>query len=163
MAEISYTVLLDYFRDIQVKHVDLNSFFRFDRREIMGKMRSGVNYPALLMEDTDIDYAENGGQNKYEGFEVSVLVLKYAKSGDFGLIEQVLGECQEIAREIERRITGDSENPAHWLYNRYDANSTTIHKVGPIFSDPCYGYRLTTTLFNTMGKRLPNTAKWSDL
>lgn len=163
MAEISYSTLLDYFRDLQQKHVDLNTFFRFDRREIMGKIRKGVEYPALLMEDFDLDYNENVAQNKHESFEVSVLVLEYAKHDDYDNIESVLGNCLEIAREIERRITADSENPDHWMYNRYESNSTTIHKVGPIFSDTCYGYRLATTIDNTISKRLPNSSKWSDL
>ncbi len=163
MADIQYSTLLNYFRDIQTKHVDLSSFFRFDRSEIMNKMRKGVNYPALLLEDFDIDLNENTGQNKYEGFEVNILVIKHAKQNDYDDIELKLGECLEIVREIERRVTADSENPDHWLYNRYDANSTLIHKVGPIFSDPCYGYRLSTTLENTVSKRMPNTDKWSDL
>tara|TARA_R110001592_G_scaffold268269_3_gene534512 strand:- start:29015 stop:29506 length:492 start_codon:yes stop_codon:yes gene_type:complete len=163
MAAINYQTINAYFDDLQQKHVDLKSFFRFDLSEIMGKMRNGVEYPALLLEDTALSLADNGAQNKSESFEVSFLVLKTSKPKEYDLTELALADCLEIAKEIERRLQADAENPSHWLYNRYDQSQTNFHKVGPIFADTCWGYRCSIILTNTDVQRLPTAAKWSDL
>lgn len=163
MVDVTYNLVTSYFKEIQNQHIDLNSFFRFNRSEIMGPMRSGVDYYALLLEDIDLDINDNGAQNKSNDFELAILILDHAPKENYDKQQIVLHESLEIAREIERRITADSEKPDHWLYNRYDANETSITKVGPIFNDPCYGYRLATTLTAINVKRLPNPDKWNDL
>jgi hypothetical protein len=163
MAAIDYQTINSYFEDLVQKHVDLNSFFRFDFSEIMAKMRNGIEYPALLLEDTGLSIADNGAQSKSESFEVSFLVLKTSKPREYDIIELALSDCLEIAKELERRVLADSESPSHWLYNRYEQSQTIFHKVGPIFAETCWGYRCSLVFTNTDVQRLPTAAKWSDL
>lgn len=163
MANLGYSNIVAYFRSLAEKHVDLSDFFRADTTEIMAAMRPGVNYPVLMLEDPELDLSDNLGQNKTEHFDLGFAVLIPCEVQNWDEIEEKRAQTMDVIMELERRVLADSENPEHWLYNRYDANETRFHPIGPIFTDNCYGYRCEMMLRNTDVKRTPTNAKWSDL
>lgn len=163
MANINHSALVAYFESMAANHVDLRDFYRYDLSEIMSKLRSSIETPALMLEAASIDLVENGAQSKHQEFDLAFMVLLPFKRGDHQLNNANLTTAEEIAMELERRITKDSEDPNHWLYSRYDASETSLVKAGPLFAESYHGYRCRLVLKNTNVKRMPNQAKWSDL
>lgn len=162
MVSITHLTLVNYFRDVAEKHVDINGFYRFDINEIQARLRSGTGDPCLMLEAAEIDWNDNGAQNKSLGHTFAFSIMGEARKDDHDKVNEVLDSCQQTALEVERRILRDSENPEHWLYNRYDANMTSAFKVGPLFGSTRWGYRISITLVNT-DRRIPTPGKWSDL
>lgn len=163
MAEITHNILVSYFQNLSEQHVDINSFYRFDIAEIQSKMKSGMGEIVLALEAAEISLGDNGSQNKTVAHTLAFSILGQAKADKHDEVNEMLDRCETIMLEVERRILKDSEDPTHWLYNRYSQNDTFAMKVGPIFSATRWGYRLSITLRNTDTKRMPNAAKWSDL
>lgn len=162
MPKIYHTDLVQYFAYLAENHVDIEGFYRFDISEIQSRLRSGAGNRTLMLEAAEIGFIDSQAQEKALAFTFAYTITGPCTKDDHDKKNTVINDCMKIAMEVERRILQDSEDPSHWLYNRYEATQTQGFKVGPIFADTRWGYRVEVTLANT-DPRYPEAAKWTDL
>lgn len=138
MREGIYTQLVSYFEAIAAKHPQINYFHELDEQEIIaGKLRRQIQYPALIMEDPDIGFSDNRtnvDQLATSGFAV----VGNVKPGDEARMKEVKRLTESIILDIISQMREDRRKAIIHL----ETNDLQIHKVGPAFSDNCYGWRL---------------------
>lgn len=161
---MTHKPIIDYFEQLNANLLDFpeKSFFRMDLAEIQGSFRSGINFPAMVVESPE-------GNTEGSTINASVInrtgaftVYQNSKQGDFGQQNQLLDQCERIGIKILARMRLDNANPAHAMHNRFDIPGVTWIKVGPIFTEKLYGYRFMYDLRGTESL-IVDPADWSDI
>lgn len=144
---VSHATILAYHKMIAKAHKQINSFYRFNFNEIANAFRSGVNYPALLLESHDSDIKPN--QNQTANFNertISFMILEYAAWDDYDKQEEVLDRLERIGLDIGSLLNRDRKDKTHWIYNKFDGN-IKMDKVGPVFEN-LYGWNIIYSIKN---------------
>lgn len=138
MREGIYTKLVDYFEAIATRHPEINFFHELDEQEILsGKFRRQVKYPMLVLEDPDCGFADN--RVNVDGLGNSgMAVIANVKPGDEARLREVKRLTERIILDIISQMRKDRKEGLIHL----DTNELQYNKVGPSFSDNCYGWRL---------------------
>jgi len=127
-----------YFENIANRHKKIKSFYEIDEDEIISGLRSKVQYPCLFLEfpePTAFDNSTNTDVKQPSG----LAVLSPCKPGDFKKRREILVENEKIILDIVSQMRKDRiEGNNLW----FDLNQTRWSKVGPMFTDNLYGWRL---------------------
>lgn len=169
MPNITFLNIVSYLESLAEKHVGIKSNFRWNIEEAGGAMRSGIEYPVMLIDPVEVK--TEGDYSKlfhYNNTAITILAKPSTRQGNqFESQNEVLNECQQICFDLENRIINDSrsriiEEQKNWLYNLVDINSFQFFKMGPLFTDNLYGYRLEIQIKNSVIKEIDKD-KWTDL
>lgn len=138
MREGIYTQQVNYFEAIATAHPEIQFFHELDEQEILsGKFRRQMKYPALILEDPDIGFADNR-VNVDQLATTGISVIANVKPGDEARMREVKRQTESIILDIISQMREDRKKAIIHL----ETNDLQIHKVGPAFSDNCYGWRL---------------------
>ena len=56
MGNFNVTEYLQYYRSIATLHPSINGFYTMDINEVLGDLRSGMKYPALILNSVNINF-----------------------------------------------------------------------------------------------------------
>lgn len=157
---INHSIITKLHKDIVRYHKDLKGFYRFNLKEIDGRLRAGVKTPVLMLESYSSQVKHNA--NKTTNFKernISFLLLDFTGAADnFDKQEEVLTKLEIIGDDICTLLESYRINPDHWMYGLFDAGTFRMEKVGPIF-DNMFGWNI---LYDVTSKNplCFNTSKW---
>jgi hypothetical protein len=144
---VSHATIVAYHNRIATAHKLINSFYRFNFSEINNAFRSGVVYPALLLESHDSDVRPNQNQTAtFNERTISFMLLDHAPWDDYTMQEEVLDNLENIALDICSLLDRDRKDRTHWLWGKFDGQ-LKMEKVGPIF-DNLYGWNIVYSIKN---------------
>lgn len=113
---IDYTV---YMRTLATRHRRLHHtpeephFFRGELQEFFEGLRSRVEFPCLIVEGSEVEYAGTR-QNLTKRRNTSFIVAdSYDQVGDFSEMEEKMSGCEMIAEELLGRMLTDTSKPFH--------------------------------------------------
>lgn len=106
--------LVSYFENLAASHTALKHtpeekhFFRFELEEMLTGMRSGVNYPAIILEGYDFNFVDGDSDNVHKRINCGFMVIgKVSDKGDYDAIHTLWDTLEEIGDEIIIRILHD--------------------------------------------------------
>lgn len=141
--------LLHFHSEIARKHKGINGFYRFNLKEIEGKLRSGIKTPAMLM--LSHSSSLNANTNKTVNFNthsISLLILDFAgKPNDFDKENTVLNTTYYLCLDVVSYLVKQNKDPNSFLHMLFNVDTVRIEKVGPIF-DNMFGWNLLFDLKN---------------
>jgi hypothetical protein len=145
MEAPTHKPLIDYFESLNANLKDFpeKSFFRQDLNEIMGAIRSGINFPAMAVESPDGDGEGSIEQNSVIGRMFAFTVYMNPEEENFQQQNEMLDLCERIGKKVLARMRYDARVPGHLLHNKFKVSTVKWIKVGPVFTDLLYGYRFT--------------------
>jgi len=171
-AKASFKKIVDYLTNNGLQHVDINDVFRWNKLELSGSLRNGVNLTAMLIDSIETTVSTPNSKKFHHNQGAFTILGKpnVSTSKIDSYIEQneVLDHCQTIAFEMAARLIYDARVTAlnnaelKWLYNNIEADSFHFFKVGPVFTNQLYGYRCEFTI-KAKETYEPNPIKWNDL
>ena len=149
MARNTHNQIVEFHKSIANAHIGVNGFYRFDMAEIVGKFRSGVGTPALLLESHSSDFeSQTKMVSNFNSRRISFMLLDFAgKVGNFDKQNEVLDNIENIALDIVSYLVLQNKTRDSWLFGMFDINTVQIEKVGPIF-DNMYGWNVIYSLKN---------------
>lgn len=144
---VTHKKIVQFHREIQTGHNDLEGFFRFNWNEIKNTLRSGIPTPCLALESHSSELAGNKVSN-FNHRAISFLLLDYTGSADeYDRQEDVLDHLEGIGLDICSYLMHCNQDKNHWLYGLFDVNTFKMEKVGPVF-DNMYGWNILYTIKN---------------
>lgn len=162
MAEISHSVLVAYFQNIQINLKGLEDFFRMDLAEVKSSFRSGADFPCLVAESHESDFGDSKPNQTVQNRFFAFTVFYNPEKGNFTEQNEMLDASEKMGLKIIARMKYDSNKPDHFLFNRFKAESVKNHKVGPLFNEQLYGYRFTGEILATQPLVI-NADDWEDI
>ena len=141
MRESPFQQYSTYFEEIANRHPAIKSFYEIDEDEIISGIRGKVKYPCFFLE-----FPEPGGFDNSTNIDVrqpsGLAILSPVKAGDFAKRREVLVSHEIILLDVVSRMRKDRIEGNIW----FDMNQTRWSKVGPMFVDNLYGWRLDFTV-----------------
>ena len=109
--------LVSYLENLAASHIRLKHsaeekhFFRFELEEMLTGMRSGVNYPALILEGYDFNFVDQDADNVHKKLNCGFMIIgKVSDKGDYDAIHTLWDSLEEIGDEIIIRILHDKRH-----------------------------------------------------
>lgn len=133
-----------------------------DLAEITGAFRSGITFPAMVVESPEGDLNGSSIHNSVIQRTGAFTVYKKPTKGNFQQQNEYLDDCEKLGLKIVARMRLDNANPDHAMYQRFDIPGISWIKVGPIFNENLYGYRFTYPIKGSEPLTV-NPADWQDL
>lgn len=106
--------LVTYFEKLATEHIEIGHtstkkhFFRFELDEVLAGLTSKLNYPALILEAYDFDFADSRSDNVMKQRNGAfILIDKVSDTGDFAKIHEVWDKMEEIGDDILIRMRRD--------------------------------------------------------
>ena len=152
MQKVSHETLVKYFEKLGSCHVDIVNSYRWNTIEYQNGLRSGVTPTVMLIDSPQIQ--EDGIQtNLMDAHNCALTFLgkpntPTAKVDTYDNQDAVLEHCQQIAFEFRNKLKldasvhKDAEGNKNWMFGSIVTNSFNFLKVGPVFTENMYGYRL---------------------
>ncbi len=141
--KVTHEKIIEFHKEIAERHKAINGFYRFDLKEIEGKMRSGIKSPALLLLSHSSILSTN--PNKTTNFNtrtISFLIIDDGgKPDNFEKHNEILNATEMIALDVVSYCKRESGNSQSFLYNLFDVANVRIEKVGPVFGT-LYGWNV---------------------
>ena len=116
-----------------------------DINEVLGDLRQGMQYPALILNSVNGFLSENlSADNTQNLVKAGFMVIDHADSlDDFTREMQILGETFDWSMDILTRIKNDAA--CGDFIRKFDVNSIKFEMLGPVF-DNDYGFMFTFDL-----------------
>ncbi|HPS40061.1 MAG TPA: hypothetical protein PL124_11645 [Candidatus Cloacimonadota bacterium] len=160
-----FSDLVDYFERIAEEHVSIKHsatqkhFFRFELDEVLAGLTSKLNYPALILEAYDFDFADSRSDNIIKQRNGAfILIDKVSDTGDFAKIHEVWDEMEEIGDDILIRMRRDKALRIEPVLRDFDiAMSSGVPFDVRAYGQ--YGMRFTFSLRCPVNNEV-DTAKW---
>ena len=116
-----------------------------DINEVLGDLRRGMQYPALILNSVNGFLSENlSAENTQNLVKAGFMVIDHADSlDDFTREMQILGETFDWSMDILTRIKNDAA--CGDFIRKFDVNSIKFEMLGPVF-DNDYGFMFTFDL-----------------
>ena len=160
MTDVS--AYLQYFRNLANLHVNINDFYVMDINEPLNAMRSGMKFPALIMNTLEGSLAANNLDNVLDNIHGGFLIIDHlAKMDDFSGEMTILQHTKELGIDLISRMNYDlykNEPAAMKAIQGFRYDSVTYQMVDGIF-DNCFGFLFTYRLLSTMDLDY-NPLKW---
>lgn len=138
-----------------------NTFFRFNINEIMENIRTGIDYPALGLENIEGNLIDFKADDVRNSVTVSFVVIKPVDMLDFNGQEDVMDECYKIGMEVFSKMHKDAHIRGTIIQALQLQNARYI-AVGPIFNNH-FGYRFSVDInFSAMSEVYFKPADWND-
>lgn len=149
MPRKTHSEIINFHKKIAESHINIKGFYRFDVNELIGKFRSGIQTPALLLESHSSELeSQTKMVSNFNSIKVSFILLDFAgKINDFDKQNEVLDRLENIALDIVSYLVTQNRTKDSWLFGMFDINSVRIEKVGPTF-DNMYGWNVIYSLKN---------------
>jgi len=103
-----------YFENLAASHSSIRHqvgekhFFRFELEEMLTGMRSGINYPAIILEGYDFNFVDVDSDNVHKKINCGFMIIgKVSDKGDYDTIHTLWDTLEEIGDEIIVRILHD--------------------------------------------------------
>ena len=132
-----YAHFINYFSVLAIEHNEIAMCYELDEEEILSGIRSKIKYPCLMLEAPDFGLYDNK-TNTDSVVPTGITILSPSKPGDFERRKELLISHERIMLDIVSRLRAD-DRQGNW---HVDTNQLRYNKVGPVFSDHCYGWRL---------------------
>jgi hypothetical protein len=146
----TYTDYTNYFKGIAEQFLGHSEnekhFFRKGLDEFLNGLSTDVNYPALLLDNYDFSFSDNGADNVMTPITAAFMIIDHVKDiGDYDLIDQVMDSTKEIVGLIYNQIRRDIAPPQHIFLN--EANMSNV-RVSPLFNkaDGNWGWFVTVEI-----------------
>ena len=145
MGNFNVTEYLQYYRSIATLHPSINGFYTMDINEVLGDLRSGMKYPALILNSVNGFLSRNlSADNTQNTVKAGFMVNDHADSlDDFTREMQILGDTFEWSMQILSKLKNDAA--CGEFIRKFDVNSIKFEMLGPVF-DNDYGFMFTFDL-----------------
>ena len=145
MSKLNVAQYLEYFRSAASLHPSIKGFYTMDINEVLGDLRQGMQYPALILNSVNGFLSENlSAENTQNLVKAGFMVIDHADSlDDFTREMQILGETFDWSMDILTRIKNDAA--CGDFIRKFDVNSIKFEMLGPVF-DNDYGFMFTFDL-----------------
>jgi hypothetical protein len=116
-----------------------------DINEVLGDLRQGMQYPALVLNSVNGFLSENASQDNTQGLvKAGFMVIDHCDSVDDFVGEmQILGETFDYSMQILSKLKLDAS--CGTFIKKFDVNSIKFEMLGPVF-DNDYGFMFTFDL-----------------
>ena len=152
MQNVSHNTLIAYFESLGLCSTDVATSFRWNTIEYQNSLRSGVT-PTVMLIDSPHVQEEGSSINLMDVHNCALTFLgkpnvPTARIDAYDNQNEVLEHCQQIAFEFRNKLRLDASAPRdaegnkNWLFGALVINSFNFLKVGPVFTENMYGYRL---------------------
>ena len=145
MSKFNVAEYLQYFKSTASLHPAIKGFYTMDINEVLGDLRQGMQYPALILNSVNGFLSENlSAENTQNLVKAGFMVIDHADSlDDFTREMQILGETFDWSMDILTRIKNDAA--CGDFIHKFDVNSIKFEMLGPVF-DNDYGFMFTFDL-----------------
>jgi hypothetical protein len=161
-----FSQLVYYFENLARLHKDIGHsdhekhFFRMEVDEVLaGINRTDVKYPFLILEGYSYDFTDNKSDNLLKNRRGAFMLIDHVSdSSDFGAIQTVWENMEEIGDELLVRIKADKRNPLVAAVRDFDFSSVEAMLIANEI-DGSYGIRFTYTLTSPRTNEI-DPGKW---
>ena len=145
MSKFNVAEYLQYFRNTAALHPSLKGFYTMDINEVLGDLRQGMKYPALVLNSVNGFLSENlSSENTQNLVRAGFMVIDHADSlEDFHREMQILGDTFEWSMDILSKLKKDAA--CGTFIKKFDVNSIKFEMLGPVF-DNDFGFMFTFDL-----------------
>jgi len=159
MSKFNVAQYLQYFKLLASIHPKINGFYTMDINEVLGDLRQGMQYPALILNSVNGFFSENASQDNTQNLvKAGFMVIDHADQvDDFAREMQILGDTYEFAMQILSRLKEDAK--CGTFLRKFDVNSIKYEMLGPVF-DNDYGFMFTFDLRFMVSNLEHNPQDW---
>ena len=145
MSKFNVAEYLQYFKSTTSLHPAIKGFYTMDINEVLGDLRQGMQYPALILNSVNGFLSENlSADNTQNLIKAGFMVIDHAESvDDFTREMQILGDTFEWSMQILSKLKNDAA--CGEFIRKFDVNSIKFEMLGPVF-DNDYGFMFTFDL-----------------
>lgn len=166
-SNASFQTIISFLTNLGNQHIDVNSVFRFNRLELQGSLRKGLQKSIMLLDAIEVNTEKTNNINTHLNQCAFTILGKEgvstSKIDAYDAQNEVLEHCQAIVFEIAARIKIESKKIENeWLYANLIEDSFSFFKVGPVFTENMYGYRC-EFIIKSNEKYALNFDKWLDV
>ena len=169
---IGFKLIVSYLENLGILHTEIKQTFRWNSNEINNALPSGVALPLMLIDAPQKSESKKGTAT-FNNHTCAFTVIgkpgmSTAQFSAYTKQNEVITFCEEICDDITNRIEADNlvyklkNDDRAWLYGLLVEASFEGFKVGPVFSDRLFGYRVEFVLKSKRDKTV-NSDKWDDL
>lgn len=137
MRESPFEQFSTYFEDVANRHPEIKWFYEIDEDEIIGGLRSKVKYPCMMLEFPEPSGFDNSTNTDVK-LPSGLAILSPCKQGDFAKRREILISHEKMILDVVSQMKQDRILGNFFL----DVNQLKWSKVGPMFTDNLYGWRL---------------------
>lgn len=138
MRQGAFQQYITYFEEIANRHPEIMLFHPIEEDELVaGKLRVSGAYPAMIVEYPDMPMADNS-TNTDSVLLTGITILKSVPKGYPEQTKQALIDTERILLDVISFMREDRKRGKIHL----NTNDIKLDKVGPVFSDYCYGWRM---------------------
>jgi hypothetical protein len=122
---------------IDIKHTDKNCHFFRDEDEVLEKLKSKANTPALIMGTFQSTFKMVNRDFNHEEPQMTILILDFVPIRNDKTTQHfaALERTKIIAEDIIRRIKHDATCQLHSFLKEFNTDSVRIDQVGPVFEN----------------------------
>lgn len=160
--DFDHNDIVEYMQGLVENYADLEGFYRMDIAEIMGRLRKGIQLPALALESMEGDLSLSKAHNTHGKNLFAFSILKKPTSGNYEEQNDFINDCLLMGMQILARMRRDSKIPNHFLHDNFDVSGVSYGKVGPLYADHLFGYRFEVSLKNKINLKV-DISKWGDI
>ena len=145
MGNFNVTEYLQYYRSIAALHPSINGFYTMDINEVLGDLRSGMKYPALILNSVNGFLSRNlSADNTQNLVKAGFMVIDHVDSvDDFQKEMQILGDTFDTCIDILTKLLKDAQ--CGTFIRKLDVDSIKYEMLGPVF-DNDFGFMFTFDL-----------------
>ena len=145
MGNFNVTEYLQYYRSIATLHPSINGFYTMDINEVLGDLRSGMKYPALILNSVNGFLSRNlSADNTQNLVKAGFMVIDHVDSvDDFQKEMQILGDTFDTCIDILTKLMKDAQ--CGTFIRKLDVDSIKYEMLGPVF-DNDFGFMFTFDL-----------------
>ncbi|HEA19953.1 hypothetical protein LCGC14_1807380 [marine sediment metagenome] len=159
--QIDHKVITDYFQYLATKHKKIAGYFRMDLTEIQGAFRGTAEIPCLVLESHEGDLSGSSRQQTVNDRTFAFTIYTKPRHGDYDEQNQRLADSETIGLSVIARMKHDATLPVHFLYNKFQVETVSYAKVGPVFNEHLYGYRFVGSIMGNEPLKV-NVDDWLD-
>jgi hypothetical protein len=138
MRQGAFEQYINYFEEIANRHPLIQYFLPIDEDDLVsGNLRVNGKYPAMIVEYPDLPLADNS-TNTDTMLITGITILESVQRGEPGQAKQALINTEKILLDVVSQMREDRKRGKFHI----NTNDIKLDKVGPIFSDYCYGWRM---------------------
>lgn len=159
MNKFNVSEYLQYFSGLASLHPSINGFYTMDINEVLGDLRQGMRYPALILNSVNGFLSTNlSSENTQNLVKAGFMIIDHSENvDDFGREIQILGNTFDWGIDILTRILNDSR--CGTFIRKLDVNSVRYEMLGPVF-DNDFGFMFTMDLKFFIADLSFNPSSW---
>ena len=161
--DLSHNDIVAYMSNLTTQNLNTNDFFRMNIAEIQGAINSKIQYPCLALESHEGNFDGSSPNNTLEQKTFAFSILDKPAKRTFDAENTSLDLAETIGQQFLARMRYDNADATSQLYQAFNINRVSYHKVGPIYADGLFGYRFEIPLNPTKSNLKPIADNWSDL